>query len=60
MCCLKPQKPRIWSTDSPEGYIKSIVAKAVAAAIDTRELANKVEQVKELEKANEDFQASQW
>jgi len=28
--------------------------------MDARELANKAEQVKELEKANDDFQASQW
>jgi len=28
--------------------------------MDARELANKAEQVKELEKANEDFQAGQW
>ena len=40
--------------------IKSIAAEAVAATMDARELANKVEQVKELEKANEDFQAGQW
>ena len=43
-----------------EGDIQSIIAKAVAATMDARELANKVDQAKELEKANEDFQASQW
>jgi len=43
-----------------KGDIKSIIAEAVAAAMDARELANKVEQVKESEKANEDFQAGQW
>ena len=40
--------------------IKSIVAKAVAATMDARELTNKAEPPKELEKAKEDFQASQW
>jgi len=56
----KPQKQRIWLADSAEGDIKCIVAKAVAATMDARELANKAEKVKELEKANEDFQPSQW
>jgi len=39
--CLKPWKQRIWLADSAEGDIKSIIAKAVSAAMDTRELANK-------------------
>src|SRR5882724_11827302 len=39
--CLKPQKQRIQSADSAEGDIKSIIAKAVAAAMDARELTNK-------------------
>jgi len=45
--CLKPWKQRIWLADSAEGDIKSIIAKAVSAAMDTRELANKAEQVKD-------------
>jgi len=36
------------------------VAEAVAAAMDPRELANKAEQVKDSEKAKEDFEAGQW
>ena len=58
--CLKPQKQRIWSAELAKGEIKSIVAKAVAATMDARELANKFEQPKDLEKAKEHFQASQW
>ena len=58
--CLKPQKQRIQSADLAEGDIKSFVAKAVAAPMDTGELANKAEQAKESEKANKDFQAGQW
>jgi len=42
-----------------KGDIKSIIAEAIAATMDARELANKVEQVKESEKSNEDFQAGQ-
>ena len=58
--CLKPWKQRIQSADLAKGDIKSIIAEAVTAALDARELANKSEQVKELEKANKDFQAGQW
>ena len=58
--CQKPQKQRIWLANLAEGDIKSIVAEDVAAAMDTRELANKSEQAKDSEKAKQDFQASQW
>jgi len=58
--CLKPQKQSILSPDLAKGDIKRIVSKAFAATMDTRDLANKTEQAKESEKANEDFQASQW
>jgi len=57
--CLKSRKQRIQSADFAERDIKRIVAEAVAATMDARELANKVEQAKESEEANEDFQASQ-
>ena len=55
-----PQKQRIQSANSAKGDIKSIIAKAVAATMDERELANKAEQAKDAEKAKGDFQASQW
>jgi len=42
-----------------EGDFKSIVAEAVAATMDARELANKAEQAKDLEKVREEFQAGQ-
>ena len=42
-----------------KGDIMSIIAEAVAAAMDARELANKAEQAKDLEKAKEDFQVGQ-
>src|SRR5882724_12105060 len=44
--CLKLWKQRIQSAKSAEGDIKSIIAKAVAAAMDARELANKAEEAK--------------
>jgi len=46
--------------DSAKGDIMSIMTKAVAATMDARELANKAEQAKDSEKAQEYFQAGQW
>ena len=40
--------------------LKSLVAEAIAAAMDAREVTKKAEQAKELEKTQTDFQASQW
>ena len=51
---------RVSRADSAEGDITTIVAKAVTAVMDMRELANKAEQAKDSEKAKEDFQAGQW
>src|SRR5882724_8803625 len=57
--CTKPRKQRIRSTISAETDLKSLVAEAIAAAMDTREVTKKVEQAKELEKMQTDFQAGQ-
>jgi len=40
--------------------LKSLVAEAVAAAMDAREVTKKTEQTKESEKMQTDFQAGQW
>ena len=49
----------IWSITLAETDIKSLIAKAVAAAMDMREVAKKAEQAEEPEKET-DFQAGQW
>src|SRR5882672_6903323 len=56
--CTKPRKQNIRSATSAETDLKSLVAEAVAAAIDTREVAKKAEQAKEPKKET-DFQAGQ-
>jgi len=58
--CMKPQKQRIWLTILANMDIKSLVAEAVAAAMDVREAVKKAEQVKELEKMETEFQAGKW
>jgi len=40
--------------------LKSLVAEAVAVAMDTREVTKKTKQAKESEKMQMDFQAGQW
>ena len=40
--------------------IKSLMAEAMAVAMDAREVSKKAEQAKESEKTEMDFQASQW
>src|SRR5882672_1780788 len=57
--CTKPRKQKIWSATSAETDLKSLVAEAIAMAMDTREVAKKAEQAKEPEKEM-DFQAGQW
>jgi len=46
-------------TRATEVDLKSIVAKAVAATMDVRDMAKRTEQAKESKKAEKDFQASQ-
>src|SRR5882724_648893 len=57
--CTKPWKQRIQSTVSAKMDLKSLVAEAVAAAKDAREVTKKAEQAKESEKTQTDFQAGQ-
>src|SRR5882724_8713404 len=45
--CPKPQKQQIRLTESTELNLKSLVAKAVVAVIDTREIGKKAEEPKE-------------
>jgi len=45
--CLKPQKQQIQSTESTELDLKNLVAKAVVAAMDAREIGKKAEEPKE-------------
>src|SRR5882724_7003372 len=45
--CPKPRKQQIWSTELTELNLKSLVAEAVAAAIDAREIRKKAEEPKE-------------
>ena len=40
--------------------LKSIIANAVMAAMDARDMAKRTEQAKESKKAEEHFQAGQW
>src|SRR5882672_4253897 len=56
--CTKPQKQKIQSATSAETDLKSLVAEAIAAAMDTREVAKKAKQAKEPKKET-DFQAGQ-
>jgi len=59
--CLKPWKQRIWLTESTETDIKSLIAEAVMAVTDARDLAkrakkaDKAEQAKESGNAEGDF-----
>ena len=57
--CTKPWKQRIQSTTLAEIDIKSLMAKAMAVAMDVREVSKKVEQAKESEKMETDFKAGQ-
>jgi len=57
---MKPWKQRIQSTFSAETDLKSLVAEAIAAAMDASEVTKKTKQAKELEKTQTDFQAGQW
>ena len=45
--CLKPRKQQIWSTESTELDLKSLVAEAVAAVMDARETGKNAEEPKE-------------
>src|SRR5882724_3860966 len=45
--CLKPRKQQIQSTELTELNLKSLVAEAVAAAIDAREIRKKAEEPKD-------------
>ena len=45
--CPKPRKQQIRSTESTELDLKSLVAKAVVAAIDAREIGKKAKEPKE-------------
>src|SRR5882672_8064978 len=56
--CTKPWKQNIWLATSAETDLKSLMAEAIAAAMDVREVAKKAEQAKEPEKET-DFQAGQ-
>src|SRR5882724_10339332 len=57
--CTKPWKQRIRSTVSAETDLKSLVAKAMAAVMDAREVTKRAKQAKESEKMQTDFQAGQ-
>ena len=54
--CMKPRKQRIQLTILAKTDLKSLVAEAVAAAMDSREVTKKAEQAKELEKMQTDFE----
>ena len=58
--CTKPWKKKIWLTILADIDIKGLIAEAVEAAMDTREVVKKAEQAKESGKTEEDFQAGQW
>src|SRR5882724_8033426 len=45
--CLKPRKQQIRSTESTELNLKSLVAEAVAAGMDAREIRKKAKEPKE-------------
>ena len=57
-CNTKPWKQWIQSIKLAEMDLKSIIAKAVAAAMDVKDVAKRTEQAKESKKA-EEFQAGQ-
>ena len=63
--CLKLWKQRIQSTELAETDIKNLMAEAVAAVMDARDIAkkakkaDKVKQARDLGKAKGDFQARQ-
>jgi len=56
--CTQPWKQKIWLATSAETDIKSLIAEAVAAAMDVREVAKKAEKAEEPRKEM-DFQAGQ-
>ena len=45
--CPKPQKQQLWSTESTKVTLKILVAEVVAAVLDTQEVAQKAEKLKE-------------
>ena len=45
--CLKPQKQWVWLVESTKVDLKSLVAKAVVATMDAREVKKKAEEPKE-------------
>jgi len=53
--CLKPQKQRIWLTKATKVDLKSIIAEAVTAAMDVRDMAKKTEQAKSQRKLRRIF-----
>ena len=57
---MKPRKQRIQSTISAETDLRSLVAEAIVAAMDAREVTKQAKQAKESEKMQTDFQAGQW
>jgi len=57
---MKPRKQKIRSATLAETEIKSLMAEAVAAAMDVRAVSKKVKKAKESEKTETDFQAGQW
>src|SRR5882672_10177108 len=58
--CMKPWKQRIWLATLAKMDIKSLMAEAMAVAMDVREVSKKSKQAKEPEKTEMDFQAGQW
>jgi len=55
--CLKPQKQIIQLTESAETDIRSLMAEAVMAAMDMREIAKKAKKAKKAEQAKESGKA---
>src|SRR5882672_10665129 len=53
--CTKPRKQNIWSTTSAKTDIKSLMAKAIAAVMDAREVATKAKQAKDPERWRQIF-----
>ena len=64
--CPKPQRQRVWLTESAETDTKNLMVEVVVAVMDMRDIAKKVKkahkakQAKELGKTEGNFQASQW
>jgi len=55
-----PHLEYLWLKEWHCHSVALTVAEAVAAVMDMRELTKQAKQAKDLEKAKEDFQASQW